>query len=98
MKMHRALLLAMLATILMLVAVTTAGADASTRITWYAISYGGGHAQSPNYRLDGTTGQAAPGLSHSPNFRLGGGFWYVVGVPEVAEIRIFLPVLLKRYP
>jgi ABC-type glycerol-3-phosphate transport system substrate-binding protein len=98
MKTLKALLLVMLAAILLLVAVTSAGAGANTRITWYAISYGGGHAHSPNYTLDATTGQAAPGLSHSPNFQLGGGFWYALGVPEVAEIRIFLPVLLKRYP
>ena len=98
MKMHKALLLAVLAGILLLVAVTTAGADANTQITWYAISHGGGHAHSPNYTLDATIGQAAPGLSFSPNFRLGGGFWYVVGVPEVTQVRVFLPVVLKTHP
>lgn len=98
MKMYKALLLTILATILLLVAVTTAGADASTRITWYVISSGGGHAYSPNYTLDATAGQAAPGLSYSTNFRLGSGFWYVMGVPEVVQIRVFLPVVLKSYP
>ena len=98
MKMHKALLLAVLATMLLLVVMTTAGADANTHITWYAISSGGGHAHSPNHTLDATIGQAAPGLSHSPNFRLGSGFWYLVGVPEMVEMRIFLPVVLKSYP
>lgn len=98
MKMYRALLLAMLVMMLLLVAVITVGADGSRRITWYVTSSGGGHARSPNYTLDATMGQASPGLSHSPNFRLGSGFWYVVGVPEVVETRLFLPVVLKRYP
>lgn len=98
MKTYKALLLTMLATILLLVAVTTAGADANTRITWYVVSGGGGDMSSPNYSLDATVGQAAPGLSYSTNFRLGSGFWYVVGVPEVVQIRVFLPVVLKSYP
>jgi len=97
MKTHKALLLAILATMLLLVAVTTAGAEGSMRITWYVISSGGEHMTSPNYTLDATMGQAAPGLSHSTNFRLGSGFWYVMGVPEVVELRIFLPIVLKSY-
>ena len=95
MEMRKAFLIAILVGALLLTVASTALADASRHITWYVMSSGGGHAESHNYALDTTAGQPAVGLSFSPNYTLGGGFWYVVSVPRVA--RLFLPVLLKRY-
>ena len=90
------LLLAMLAASLLLV--TAASADANMRINWYAFSGGGGHSSSAHYTVDGTLGQTAAGLASSTHFRLGGGFWYVLGVPQVTTRTLYLPVVLKRYP
>ena len=90
------LLLAMLAIWLLLV--IAASADADMRITWYAFTGGGGHSHSSHYTLDGTAGQPAAGLASSAHFQLGGGFWYVLGVPEVTAGHLYLPVLLKHCP
>ncbi len=98
MKTQKLVALAALIAILQLTLVTSVCADAAARITWYAFSSGGGHTQSSNYSLDGTVGQSAPGLAHSPNFCLGSGFWYVTGVPQVVERLVFLPVVLRTYP
>ena len=89
------LLLATLALSLLLA--IAASADANMRITWYAFTGGGGHSGSTHYTLDGSMGQPAAGLASSAHFRLGGGFWYVLGVPQVTAGHLYLPVLLKRY-
>jgi hypothetical protein len=88
----------MLALAVALVLATTVAADGDTRVTWYIMSSGGGHAGSTNYTLDGTMGQPAAGLTYSTNYRLGGGFWYVLGIPQVTVSRLILPVVLKRSP
>jgi hypothetical protein len=90
------LLLATLAISLLLA--IAASADADMRITWYAFTGGGGQSHSTHYTLDGTLGQPAAGAASSAHFRLGGGFWYVLGAPEVTTEHLYLPVLLKRYP
>jgi len=95
MKMRKAFLIAILVGALLLTVTSTALADASRHITWYVMSSGGGQMESPNYALDTTVGQPAVGLSFSPNYTLGSGFWYVVSVPRAA--RLFLPVLLKQH-
>jgi hypothetical protein len=90
-------LLPMLVLLLSLVLVTTALAQGA-QVAWYVMSSGGGHSGSTNYVVDGTMGQPAVGLLYSTNYSLGGGFWYVEGVPQVTITRVILPVVLKRYP
>ena len=97
MATYRAFLLLSLVLALLLTVVTVSGADASATITWYVMSSGGGHATSLHYTLDATMGQPAPGLSSSPHYQLGSGFWYVMGAPQVMMRQLFLPVLLKNY-
>jgi len=77
---------------------TAASANANIRINWYAFTGGGGHSNSAHYSLDGTMGQAAAGPASSTHYQLGGGFWYVLGVPQVSAGHLYLPVLLRRYP
>jgi ABC-type glycerol-3-phosphate transport system substrate-binding protein len=98
MKKHRSITRMVLALVLLLTLVSSAAADSANRVTWYVIASGGGRSNSPNYTLDGTVGQTAPGLAHSQNYRLGSGFWYVTGMPEVVERLVFLPTVLKAYP
>lgn len=97
--LRRRLLLLLLATLaISLLLVIAASADADMRITWHAFTSGGGHSHSTHYTLDGTMGQPAAGLASSAHFRLGGGFWYVLGAPQVTASHLYLPVLLRRYP
>lgn len=77
---------------------TVASADANIRINWYAFTNGGGHSSSAHYTVDGTIGQPAAGLASSAHFRLGGGFWYVLGIPQVTTRSVYLPIVLKLYP
>jgi hypothetical protein len=98
-RRRRRLPLLLLATLaLSLLLVIAASADVDMRITWYAFTGGGGHSHSTHYTLDSSMGQPAAGLASSAHFRLGGGFWYVLGAPQVATEHLYLPVLLKRYP
>jgi hypothetical protein len=94
----KALLLLLLGALLLTAFAGTVSADPAAQITWYAMSSGGGRSVSPNYVLDATLGQAAAGLASSLNYRLGAGFWYLYSIPQVAELRLFLPVILRIYP
>ena len=49
------------------------------QINWQVIASGGGPGISPNYRLHGTIGQTAVGLSGSANYNLNSGFWQSFG-------------------
>ena len=50
---------------------------------WSVVSGGGGTGQSDGFSLDGTLGQGQPvGVSSSPSFGLGSGFWPGVVIPE----------------
>ena len=51
------------------------------RIDWDVIAGGGGRASSASHTMRSTIGQTAIGPSSSPNFQLGAGYWYGVGVP-----------------
>jgi hypothetical protein len=89
--------LATLVLALVLAMVTPSAAQGARRITWYVMSSGGGQGSSPHYTLNVTIGQPAAGLAYSTNFRLGSGFWYWVGLPQVVFKHLFLPVVLKGY-
>ena len=56
-------------------------------IRWSTLSGGGGSASSTSYRLGGTLGQGQPvGLSSSPGFSLGSGFWYGVTASTLSTL------------
>ncbi len=93
----RALLLLTLCALLLLAVTAVAMADAASRITWSLVGSGGGYSSSAHYQLQASIGQAAPGFSHSTHYQLGSGFLYVMGLPQVTETRLFLPVMLKRF-
>ncbi len=93
----RALVLLMWTTLLLLAVATAAVADAGNRITWSAVGGGGGYSTSTHYQLQGTIGQAAPGLSHSSHYRLGSGYLYVMGLPQVTETHLYLPVIVRKF-
>jgi hypothetical protein len=86
----------MLVLALSLLTITRSAAEGGPSIVWSALSSGGGHAVSAHYALDFTLGQAAAGLCSSPNYRLGVGFWYALGVPQMTERLLYLPAILKR--
>ncbi|MEE9553685.1 MAG: hypothetical protein V3W18_05255, partial [candidate division Zixibacteria bacterium] len=44
-------------------------------VDWYVIASGGGHAESENYKADGTIGQPIVGQSSSENYGVESGFW-----------------------
>ena len=96
MKARKLCLLAPLVALILLTSALPAGADGSLQIVWHVISGGGGHAASPHYSVDTSIGQSAVGISASPNFTLGGGFLYVLGIPRAAVQQLYLPVVLKR--
>jgi len=95
--MSKRALLLMWTALLLLAVATAAVADAGNRITWSVVSGGGGYTTSTHYQLQGTIGQAAPGLSHSTHYRLGSGFLYVMGLPLLRETRLYLPVVVKKF-
>ena len=90
----------LLALALLLILASAVSAEAGYHITWYAMSSGGGHGGSPHYSLDGTMGQMTAGLATSPNYRLGTGYWYVMGAPQpgpTAALRwVSLPIIVKQ--
>jgi len=94
----KALLLLLLAALLLTAFAGTASADPAAQITWYAMSSGGGRSVSTHYVLDATLGQAAAGLASSPNYRLGTGYWYIYSMPQVSEMHLYLPVIVRTYP
>jgi len=70
-----------------------AGGVPSYGADWHVVAAGGGHAQSANYRLDGTAGQAAVGSVAGSTLRVGAGFWYGFLRQIVQAIRIYLPAI-----
>jgi len=85
----------LLVLILSLLTAAQVMAEDGTRITWSVLSSGGGRASSSHYTLDFTLGQLAPDLTYSTNYRIGGGFWYVWGLPQVTQRFLYLPTILK---
>jgi hypothetical protein len=96
MKAQKLYVLAPLVALILLTSAVPAGADGDLHIVWHVMSGGGGHAASPHYSVDSSIGQSAVGISASPSFTLGGGFLYVLGIPQAAAQRLYLPVVLKR--
>jgi len=69
----------------------------SFQLNWSTIAGGGGDSQSPDYRVEGTVGQA---LAHteaaSASYRLEGGFWLpFAGVKAPPFKRLYLPVIVR---
>ena len=93
--MSKRALLLMWTALLLLAVASAVAADSGMRITWSVVGSGGGHSASTHYQLDGTMGQAAPGLSNSTRYRLGSGYLYVLGLPPARQNRLFLPVIRK---
>ena len=54
-------------------------------------SGGGGAANSTNYAINLTGGQAAIGGSSSTNYAVGLGYWY--GVEQ--QLRVYLPIIIE---
>ena len=61
-----------------MIAITSSAMAQNYSVDWYVIANGGGAGQSENYRVDGTAGQPAIGISTSANYSVQSGFW--VGV------------------
>ena len=96
MKARKLCVLVPIVALILLTSPVPAGADGNLQILWHVMSGGGGHAASPHYLVDTSIGQSAVGISASPNFTLGGGFLYVLGLPQAAAQQLYLPVVLKR--
>ena len=63
--------------ILILIIFLTASIAAAQnyQVDWYVIGSGGGEANSSNYTINGTIGQALADQSQSANYILQSGFW-----------------------
>lgn len=62
------------------------------RLDWFTpLTGGGGAANSTNYAVNLTVGQAAIGGSSSTNYSVGLGYWY--GVEQ--QFQVYLPIVIK---
>lgn len=86
-------LLMVLLCALWLAQVTLAMSSTNYRLDWFTplTSGGGGAANSTNYAVNLTIGQAAIGGSSSTNYSVGLGYWY--GVEQ--QFRVYLPIITK---
>jgi len=93
MRRRMTILLALTA-ILLLAGSVLAMSSTNYRLDWFTPMTGGGGApaSSASYAVNLTVGQTAIGASSSANYGAGLGYWY----GEVAQFRIFLPVVLKN--
>jgi hypothetical protein len=96
------LLLALSATI-GLVSVVAARSDglrsslaAAYDLSWWTVDGGAAPFSGGGYSLAGTVGQPDAGLLADGDYTLGGGFWGGGGV--VAARRLYLPLVLRRFP
>ncbi len=62
----------------------------SYAIPWWTVDTGGGVSQGGSYRLEGTAGQAEPGILASGQYVLSGGFWS--GAPAY---KTYIPVVSR---
>ena len=56
-------------------------------LSWNTIAGGGGESSGGGYALQGTLGQASPGIQGSGSYTLEGGFW----VGRRPTFRVYLP-------
>jgi hypothetical protein len=85
-----------LATIALLLVVSTALARSSYDLFWWTADGGGGTASGGPYTLSGTIGQPDAGTLTGGGYTLGGGFWGAGAV--AAEYKVYLPVVLRQHP
>jgi hypothetical protein len=82
-----------LLSVLLVVGIALAAADAGYDIPWWTVDSGGGDSNGTGYSLSGTIGQAdADGQLSGGNYRLQGGYW--VGAGGV-QYDIYLPQVLR---
>jgi hypothetical protein len=89
--------MAVLATVALLLVVSTALAQSGYDLAWWTVD-GGGETFSTggSYTLGGTIGQPDAGVMSGGTYTLGGGFWGSEAVaPE--EVNIYLPLVLREY-
>ena len=71
-----------------------AAASAPTyTLDWWTVDSGGGGSQGGSYSLNGTVGQAEPGVLYAGNYSLAGGFWVRL---QAALEKLFLPIVMKH--
>jgi len=92
--MRRTTILLALAALLSLTGGVLAMFSANYRVDWFTplSGGGGGPANSANYAVNLTVGQAVIGASSSANYGGGLGYWY----GAAAQYRIYLPLLLRN--
>ena len=96
--MKQATILLTLSVLLLLVGSAVAMSSTSYRLDWYTplTSSGGGTANSTNYAVNLTVGQAAIGGSSSANYAAGLGYWNGVEWYGIGQLRVFLPLVFKN--
>jgi hypothetical protein len=88
--------MAVLATVALLLVVSTALAQSGYDLSWWTVD-GGGETFSTggSYTLGGTIGQPDAGVMSGGTYNLGGGFWG--GGAMAPEVNIYLPLVLRDY-
>jgi hypothetical protein len=60
-------------------------------LDWWTVAGGGGSSSGGSYVLNGTVGQAGPGILAGGDYKLEGGFWLGVG----SQVKAFLPIVVR---
>lgn len=90
----RSFLILLVGLLVVLVAVSIAGAQtsASFDLSWYVMAGGGSPADSAPYAMNGTLGQGIVGISDGTGLQMSSGYWYV------SRHRVYLPLVFRNYP
>ena len=86
-------ILCLIAFLLFSIQAVHAAALATYALDWSTVDSGGGVSQGGTYSLNGTVGQAEPGVLYAGNYSLAGGFWARL---QAALERLFLPIVMKH--
>ena len=89
---RRVLLILLMAVLLLMVIPAAQAAPQAYELTWWTVDGGGGASQGGSYALQGTIGQAEPGILSGDRYTLAEGFWATL---QALWNRVFLPIVMK---